>query len=149
ESSCSWVQRRDTPSVVNVVSGSDAAPRLPCWRAVRRSERIVGVITTRFRSLAHHAVGRIRGGRAAGATAAVPRAVAPTMAAPPATDDVEVLTTLARLDEKLVEVDEAFKVSDDAMRAVFRTFRLELPPASSADPWSEAYRAEQFDFYRR
>jgi 2-polyprenyl-3-methyl-5-hydroxy-6-metoxy-1,4-benzoquinol methylase len=65
-----------------------------------------------------------------------------------AADEVEVVDSLPRLDEKLRLVDEAYQVSDDAMRAVFRSFRLELPSFSDLDPWSDAYREQQFELYR-
>ena len=64
-------------------------------------------------------------------------------------DGVEVVTTLSRLDEKLTEIDAAWSVSDDAVRAVFATFRMEIEVQDCADPWSDTYRAGQFDLYRR
>jgi 2-polyprenyl-3-methyl-5-hydroxy-6-metoxy-1,4-benzoquinol methylase len=70
-------------------------------------------------------------------------------ATPDATADVEVVESLERLDEKLREIDEAYKISDDAMRAVFQSFRLQLPASTAVDPWSDEYRAEQFELYRR
>lgn len=75
------------------------------------------------------------------AEAPVPR----TNDAPPS--DVEVITTLARLDEKLHEIDVAAKISDDAAREVFATFRMAIAPDSELSPWSAEYRQEQFDLY--
>ena len=66
-----------------------------------------------------------------------------------ATDEVEVVRSLERLDEKLAEIDQAWTVSDDAMRAVFQSFRLDLPTVAAMDPWSGEYRDEQFALYRR
>ena len=64
-------------------------------------------------------------------------------------DNVEVIRSLEQLDVKLQQIDDAFRISDDAMRAVFKSFVLELPPATLASPWSEEYRAEQFELYTR
>jgi len=62
---------------------------------------------------------------------------------------VEVVTSLDRLDEKLAEIDAAWSVSDDAVRAVFATFRMEIEVRDRSDPWSPAYRQGQFDLYHR
>jgi 2-polyprenyl-3-methyl-5-hydroxy-6-metoxy-1,4-benzoquinol methylase len=67
----------------------------------------------------------------------------------PAAEPVEVISTLDRLDEKLLEIEDAAAVSDDKVRSVFASFRMEIPINQDADPWSEAYRAAQFDLYRR
>ena len=66
-----------------------------------------------------------------------------------ASDGVEVVTTLDRLDEKLREVDVAGAESDDAIRQVFATFRMSIEVEDKSDPWSERYRAHQFDLYHR
>lgn len=71
------------------------------------------------------------------------------MVGAPASDGVEVVTTLSRLDEKLAEIDAAWSVSDDAARAVFATFRMEIEVQDCANPWSESYRNGQFDLYHR
>jgi 2-polyprenyl-3-methyl-5-hydroxy-6-metoxy-1,4-benzoquinol methylase len=63
--------------------------------------------------------------------------------------NVEVISTLERLDEKLREIEAAGSVSDDAVRAVFATFRMEIAVDQDSDPWSEGYRAAQFDLYSR
>lgn len=62
---------------------------------------------------------------------------------------MEVVRTLDELDAKLRLVDQAFQESDDAMRAVFRSFRLEIDHSAAGDPWSEAYRQGQFELYER
>jgi 2-polyprenyl-3-methyl-5-hydroxy-6-metoxy-1,4-benzoquinol methylase len=64
-------------------------------------------------------------------------------------DDVEVVTSLARLDEILAEIDAAWSISDDAVRAVFATFRMAIDSPNLSDPWSRAYRDAQFDLYHR
>ena len=61
----------------------------------------------------------------------------------------EVITSLERLDEKLAEISAAWAISDDAVRSVFGTFRMEFDSTSQHDPWSAQYREEQFDLYRR
>ena len=59
------------------------------------------------------------------------------------------ISTLERLDEKLREIEVAGSVSDDAVRAVFATFRMNIPVDQNLDPWSEPYRAAQFELYSR
>jgi 2-polyprenyl-3-methyl-5-hydroxy-6-metoxy-1,4-benzoquinol methylase len=60
-----------------------------------------------------------------------------------------VISTLERLDEKLREIGVAGSVSDDAVRAVFASFRMEIAVDQDLDPWSEEYRSAQFDLYSR
>jgi 2-polyprenyl-3-methyl-5-hydroxy-6-metoxy-1,4-benzoquinol methylase len=72
-----------------------------------------------------------------------------TMSDSPSPDRVEVVTDLERLDVILREVDLAGAVSDDALRAVFATFRMAIPDRHSANPWSAEYRDNQFDLYHR
>jgi SAM-dependent methyltransferase len=64
-------------------------------------------------------------------------------------DGIEVVTTLERLDEKLAQIDAAWSVSDDAVRAVFQTFRMEIPVEDRSRPYSDSYRAAQFALYHR
>ena len=64
-----------------------------------------------------------------------------------AANGVELVTTLSRLDEKLAEIDTAAKISDDAARAVFGSFRMDFSFGSELDPWSDDYRSAQFDLY--
>jgi 2-polyprenyl-3-methyl-5-hydroxy-6-metoxy-1,4-benzoquinol methylase len=72
-----------------------------------------------------------------------------TQPAPTVEDPREVVTTLERLDEKLAEIDAAWSVSDDAARAVFSTFRMEIEVVDRDNPWSSEYRQAQFDLYHR
>jgi len=64
-------------------------------------------------------------------------------------NDVEVITTLDRLDDKLAEIDAAWSISDDAVRAIFQGFRMEIEPTDRSQPWSPAYADAQFDLYHR
>ena len=69
----------------------------------------------------------------------------PTSLAAPS--EVELVTTLSRLDEKLKEIDTAARISDDAAREVFGSFRMDFSVAANLDPWSDGYRSAQFDLY--
>jgi 2-polyprenyl-3-methyl-5-hydroxy-6-metoxy-1,4-benzoquinol methylase len=60
----------------------------------------------------------------------------------------EVIRDLNRLDEKLRELDQAAQVSDDALRAHFRTFRMDFKKDLPADPRSDEYRNAQLELYR-
>lgn len=60
---------------------------------------------------------------------------------------IETVTTTERLDELLADIERAWTISDDAARSVFASFRMELAVGAGLDPWSEAYRTEQFDLY--
>ena len=51
--------------------------------------------------------------------------------------------------KKLREISAAAAVSDDAARAVFASFRMDIPVSHKEDPWSTEYRDAQFDLYRR
>jgi SAM-dependent methyltransferase len=62
---------------------------------------------------------------------------------------IEVISTLDRLDEKLHEISAAASISDDAIRAVFASFRMDIPISQVGDPWSAEYRDAQFDLYSR
>jgi 2-polyprenyl-3-methyl-5-hydroxy-6-metoxy-1,4-benzoquinol methylase len=62
---------------------------------------------------------------------------------------LETISTLDELDAKLREVDAAWAVSDDAMRRVFRSFRMVAGDDLPADPSSPEYSAWQFNLYRR
>jgi SAM-dependent methyltransferase len=61
---------------------------------------------------------------------------------------MQIVRTLAELDEKLRECDRAGAVSDDRRRAVFNTFRMERPDGVPADPFSPEYREFQMQLYR-
>jgi 2-polyprenyl-3-methyl-5-hydroxy-6-metoxy-1,4-benzoquinol methylase len=67
---------------------------------------------------------------------------------PEAETDVETISTLERLDEKLQQVEAARLVSDDKMREVFREFRMAPPPDLPKDPYSPEYEGRQFELYR-
>ncbi|MCO6416866.1 class I SAM-dependent methyltransferase [Siccirubricoccus sp. KC 17139] len=62
---------------------------------------------------------------------------------------MQIITTLGELDEKIAECNRAEAISDDAMRAVFGTFRMEPPWDLPADPLSDAYRQAQMALYCR
>ena len=63
--------------------------------------------------------------------------------------NVQMLRTLDELDAKLREVDVAYLVSDDAMRAVFQTFKMGTPTNLPSDPAGQEYADSQFEMYRR
>ena len=67
-----------------------------------------------------------------------------TLSEPP----IQTLSTLAELDEKLREVDEAWAVSDDKMREVFQGFKMNPPGDLPSDPYSPEYSERQFELYR-
>ncbi len=66
-----------------------------------------------------------------------------------AADEVQTITTLDELDTWLELVDRAAAVSDDEMRRVFSGFRMELEDRAIDEPFSDSYRAHQFELYRR
>jgi 2-polyprenyl-3-methyl-5-hydroxy-6-metoxy-1,4-benzoquinol methylase len=59
-----------------------------------------------------------------------------------------VLSSLAELEGKLQEIDEAWAISDDAMREVFQGFTMAPPTDIPADPFSPEYAERQFEIYR-
>ena len=59
-----------------------------------------------------------------------------------------VVRTLEQLDVIMREIDAAAAISDDELRRVFKTFRMELPTASGIDPASEEYRTRQLELYQ-
>lgn len=61
---------------------------------------------------------------------------------------MKVLETLDELDEMLAELERAAAVSDDELRKVFATFRMEFDTAVPDDPFSQEYRDHQFLLYR-
>lgn len=61
---------------------------------------------------------------------------------------MQVISSLAELDGKIEECNRAEAVSDDAMRALFGTFRMEPPASLPPDPFSEPYRLAQLALYR-
>lgn len=62
---------------------------------------------------------------------------------------METLTTWEALDRKLAEAAEASKISDDKMREVFQSFRMEYPTDLPSDPGSPEYRSRQNDLYEK
>jgi SAM-dependent methyltransferase len=62
---------------------------------------------------------------------------------------MQTLRSLAELDEKLRECDRAEAISDDRLRALFATFRMEPPAGLPADPFAPEYSAMQRDLYRQ
>jgi len=62
---------------------------------------------------------------------------------------VRVIKSLADLDQMLDELDAAAAISDDALRALFGRFRMEFDTQVPADPYSSAYRDQQFDLYQK
>jgi SAM-dependent methyltransferase len=67
---------------------------------------------------------------------------------PQNTDTVRTLSSLDELDKKLEEVGEAWKISDDAMRAVFAQFQMTYPKDMPSDPYSTEYSDRVFEYYR-
>ncbi|MGG5811719.1 class I SAM-dependent methyltransferase [Falsiroseomonas sp. CW058] len=59
---------------------------------------------------------------------------------------MRILADIGELDEMIAACDAAEAVSDDALRAVFATFRME-PPPGGADPFSPEYRAAEMRLY--
>ena len=61
---------------------------------------------------------------------------------------MEIITTMAELDAKLAECDAAWAVSDDALRRVFTTFRMDFSTQVPADPFSVEYHEFQMAIYK-
>jgi SAM-dependent methyltransferase len=66
---------------------------------------------------------------------------------PIAITEVRTVSSLTQLDEILAELDAAAAISDDALRRIFPTFRMESPLDLPPDPYSDAYRKRQIDLY--
>lgn len=60
---------------------------------------------------------------------------------------MEIISTMAALDAKLAECDAACKISDDALRLVFTTFRMDFSTEVPADPFSVEYHQFQMAIY--
>jgi protein-L-isoaspartate O-methyltransferase len=60
---------------------------------------------------------------------------------------MDVLPDIAALDAKIRECDAASAVSDDALRQVFTTFRMDFAPDLPQDPLGDAYRDRQMALY--
>jgi len=61
---------------------------------------------------------------------------------------MQTIRDAAELDAKIAECDRAGAVSDDALRAVFGTFRMDPPTAVPPDPFAPEYRDFQLGLYR-
>ena len=61
---------------------------------------------------------------------------------------MDTLRDTAELDAKIAECDRAGAVSDDALRAVFGTFRMDPPAALPDDPFAPDYRDFQLALYQ-
>ncbi len=61
---------------------------------------------------------------------------------------MQVIRDVAELDAKIAECNRAEAVSDDALRAVFGTFRMDSPVALPSDPFAPEYRDVQLGLYR-
>lgn len=62
---------------------------------------------------------------------------------------MDVITSLAELDAKITECNDVLtNQSDDEMRRLFNTFRMDLSGDAPADPFSDAYRDYQLAIYR-
>lgn len=59
-----------------------------------------------------------------------------------------VVRTLEEVDVIMREIDAAAAISDDELRGVFKTFRMELAMPSGIDPASEEYRTKQLELYQ-
>ncbi len=76
--------------------------------------------------------------------------VEPALDAEPDRFRVRRIATLEQLDEILLECDRAQKISDDALRRVFKTFEMQAEALDLPDhPESREYRELQFALYRR
>jgi 2-polyprenyl-3-methyl-5-hydroxy-6-metoxy-1,4-benzoquinol methylase len=62
---------------------------------------------------------------------------------------MQTISSLDELDLKLAECDAAQKISDDALRSVFTTFRMDFSARVPADPFSLEYHEFQMALYRR
>ncbi len=62
---------------------------------------------------------------------------------------MQIITALAELDDKLRECDCAAAVSDDRLRALFATFRMNPPDGLPTDPFSRDYREFQMRLYQQ
>jgi SAM-dependent methyltransferase len=61
---------------------------------------------------------------------------------------MQVIHSVAELDAKIIECDRAEAVSEEAMRALLSSFRMEVPQSLPPDPFSDSYRAAQLELYR-
>jgi 2-polyprenyl-3-methyl-5-hydroxy-6-metoxy-1,4-benzoquinol methylase len=62
---------------------------------------------------------------------------------------MQVVRDLNALDAKLAECDAALKISDDELRKVFSSFRMDISREVPSDPFSDEYRDFQMALYQR
>lgn len=60
-----------------------------------------------------------------------------------------IVSTVEELDDILLELDAAAKISDDELRRCFTTFSMEYPVNVEQDPYSSDYKAAQSALYER
>ena len=61
---------------------------------------------------------------------------------------MQIIETIEELDIKIEECNEASNTSDDAMRALFDTFRMKYPDYIPEDPFSAEFYDSQMQLYR-
>lgn len=61
---------------------------------------------------------------------------------------MQVISNIAALDAKLAECDAAGRISDTALREVFKTFRMDFAKTVPSDPFSVEYRDFQMNLYK-
>jgi len=62
---------------------------------------------------------------------------------------MRIIKTIAELDDILKELDSAAKVSDDELRKLFDTFKMEFNTLVPKDPYSKEYSDFQFEIYSK
>lgn len=62
---------------------------------------------------------------------------------------MQIIRTLDELDEMLLRLDAAQKVSDTELRKLFPLFRMDFESGVPDDPYSEQYAKKQFDLYHK
>jgi hypothetical protein len=60
-------------------------------------------------------------------------------------ESVQVIRTMSELDQMLNKLDAAQKVSDDELRKLFPTLRMEFSNNVPGDPYSDEYSRKQFE----
>jgi SAM-dependent methyltransferase len=65
------------------------------------------------------------------------------------TANVHTIATLDQLDEKLAQCERAAEISDDDLRRVFQTFRMDISAQLPPDPFSAEYLTAQMALYER
>jgi 2-polyprenyl-3-methyl-5-hydroxy-6-metoxy-1,4-benzoquinol methylase len=67
----------------------------------------------------------------------------------PTSSNMQIIRTLDELDDVLLSLDVAQKVSDDELRKLFPTFRMEFNTQIPGDPYSDEYVKAQFELYHK